>query len=626
MLQSILDYISSPGLIPHGYCLAWSPALLWTLVGAHTVIALAYYSIPIALLRFVKRTPGLTVNWVFVMFGMFIFACGTTHVIAIMDIWVPAYRLDGAAMLITAGLSAATAVMIWPLMPVVSARLHAETAAKAELNAINLRLSEALPLLEQKNRQIEENERRFRMTIEGTPIGLAIVSLEGRWLVVNRALCQMLGYSEQEMLKKSFQDITHPHDLERDMSCVRELLAGRASSYEIEKRYITASGEELQVQLNASLLRDVNGKPLHFISQIQDITRRKQAEAELQRQHHEITVLSELNGVLQSCISLEEIGLPISQACRKLFPESSGAAYLINASRNYLESLAEWGDKHCSEALFAPDDCWALRRGQTLSVNHTIGDGISCKHIHRHGSGVSMCVPMTAQSELIGMLYLEVPVTVAGKAFEDMRAALERHANLVAERVSIAVANLKLRDKLSYQSMRDPLTGLFNRRHLEDVLPRDLARAEREKSGLAVMMIDIDHFKNFNDTHGHEAGDVALTAVARQIEGTSRQGDVACRFGGEEFALVMTHVTQAQALARAKQLCEKVRRLELVARGKILKPATISIGLAMYPDDGASYRGLIDAADRALYRAKHLGRDQVVLADEAPGEDAQVAF
>lgn len=614
MLQSIIEYLSSPGLIPHGYCLAWSPGLLWSLVGAHTVIAVAYYSIPIALLRFVRRQPGLKFNWVFVMFSLFILACGTTHLISIANIWIPLYQLDGAVMMITAGLSAATAIMVWPLMPVASARLSEEATAKNELNASNLRLTEALSLLEKRSQQIEESERRFRATIEGAPIGLAIVSTEGHWLVVNHALVSMLGYSEAELLTMTFQSITHPDDLERDLDHVKELLAGRANAYQMDKRYLTKSGETISVQLNVSLLRDSAGNPIHFISQIQDISQRKAAETKLQKQNHEITVLSELSGVLQSCINLEEVAAPISQACRKLFPQSSGAAYLMNSSRNYLESIVSWGEIHASEALFGPDDCWALRRGQTLSLNHDHADGVSCKHIHKlDPARASLCVPLTAQSDLIGMLYLEMPQVIGRTSFAEARLAMERQAELVAEHISIAVANLKLRDKLSYQSVRDALTGLFNRRHLEEVLPRDIARAEREKSGIAVMMIDVDHFKLFNDTYGHEAGDIALTSVARQIENFSRQGDVACRFGGEEFALVMTRVTEAQAVARAQQLCERIQKLDLIANGKVLKPVTISIGVSMYPEHAGSYRNLIDAADKALYRAKHLGRNQVAI-------------
>lgn len=627
MLQSILDFVSSPGFIPHGVCLTWSPGLLWSMVGAHAVIALSYYSIPIALLLFLRRQPGLRFNWVFVMFSLFIFACGTTHLIAILNIWVPAYRLDGAVMMITAGLSAATAVMVWPLMPAASARLRQEAFSRQELSATNQQLNEALSLLESRNQQIAESERRFRQTFEGAPIGLAIVSLGGRWLGVNRALSLMLGYSEQELLSKTFQEVTHPDDLERDLEQMRDLIAGKATAYQMEKRYITRSGGQVQVQLNVSLMRDSSGKPLHIIAQIQDITQRKQTEQTLQRQNHEVTVLGELNSVLQSCIGLDEISIPVSQACRKLFPQSSGMAYLMNASRNHVESIASWGEPHAGQPLFAPDDCWSLRRGQPFTMRHADCDAIRCKHVGQSGlERASLCIPMSAQGELLGMLYLEFPEKLGLRDFEELRNDIERRGMLLVERISIAVANLKLREKLSYQSVRDPLTGLFNRRHLEDVLPRDLARAERENRGLAVMMIDVDHFKKFNDTYGHEAGDVALTSVARQIEMFCRQGDIACRYGGEEFAIVMPQVNEAQATARAQQLCDRLAGLEIVLRDKLLKTVTISVGVAMYPADGTTARNLIDAADRALYQAKSQGRNRVVLARSQAQERMLLPF
>ena len=591
------------------------------MVGANAVIALSYYSIPLALLLFIRRQPGMKFNWIFVMFSLFIFACGTTHLVAILNIWVPAYRLDGVIMMITAGLSAATAIMVWPLMPVASARLRMEAFSKQELSATNLQLNEALALLESRNQLLVENERRFRLTFEGAPIGLAIVSLGGRWLGVNRALSQMLGYSEQELLSKTFQEITHPDDLDRDLEHVRELVSGKIAAYQLEKRYITRSGGQVHVQLNVSLLRDAADKPLHMIAQIQDITHRKQTEQVLQKQNHEITVLGELNSVLQSCIGLDEVSVPVSQACRRMFPQSSGMAYLMNASRNHVESVVSWGEPHAGQSIFAPDDCWGLRRGQSFLMQHADCDAIRCKHIGNSSlERCSLCIPMTAQGELLGMLYLEFPEMIGSRGFAELRPDIERRAMLLAERISIAVANLKLREKLSYQSVRDPLTGLFNRRHLEDVLPRDLARAEREKRGLAVMMIDVDHFKKFNDTYGHEAGDVALTSVARQLEMFCRQSDIACRFGGEEFAIVMPQVTVAQAQARAQQLCDRMAGLEIVVRDKLLKTITISVGVAMYPDDGVTARNLIDAADRALYQAKNLGRNRVVVA-HTPGPD-----
>jgi PAS domain S-box-containing protein len=274
MLQAIIDFLSSPGL-PHGYCLTWSPKLLWTMVGSHAVIALSYYSIPIALLRFVRNQPGLNVNWAFVMFAVFILACGTTHLIAILNIWIPAYRLDAAAMAITAGASAATAIMIWPLMPIASARLHAEAAANEELKKSNARLADALSLVEQRNREIEESEHRFRLAIEGAPIGLAIVDLEGRFLVVNRSLFSMLGYSEEELLKKTFHDITHSDDPEADLELLKGLLLDRVSSY---PKLLGLRKDGSQFPIEVALSSFASGADDRVIAMVKDVSEARRAE------------------------------------------------------------------------------------------------------------------------------------------------------------------------------------------------------------------------------------------------------------------------------------------------------------------------------------------------------------
>ena len=189
-------------------------------------------------------------------------------------------------------------------------------------------------------------------------------------------------------------------------------------------------------------------------------------------------------------------------------------------------------------------------------------------------------------------------------------------AKLVAARVGIALANLALRETLRNQSIRDPLTGLYNRRHLEESLSRDFARAERDAGPIAVLMIDVDHFKRFNDEHGHTLGDIALRRVADEIAAFCRRGDLASRYGGEEFTVVMTQISENEALARAEALCAQIRRVRVETRNHRMLSVTISIGVAHFPTHGETPAQILDAADRALYRAKRDGRDRVVSASQ----------
>ncbi|MBX6420445.1 MAG: EAL domain-containing protein [Nevskia sp.] len=293
MLQSIDHWLAGVGLLPHGYCIAWQPALLWSLVISNVIIGLSYYAIPVALGWFVRREKDLRFNWIFWLFAAFIFACGTTHFIDAVSIWWPIYRLDAAVLDLTAGVSLLTGVLIWPLIPKVSQFLHQRRRALAALDESNQRLFASLRQMQLKQAQIEENERRFRLILENAPIGMAIVGLDGRFLHVNRALCAMLGYEEPELLAKTFQEITHPGDLAQDLAHVQALIEGRGETYRMEKRYFTRSGAILHIQLDVSILRDAAGRPLYFISQIQDVSEAKRITEQLayQASHDALTGL-----------------------------------------------------------------------------------------------------------------------------------------------------------------------------------------------------------------------------------------------------------------------------------------------------------------------------------------------
>ena len=624
MLQLLADWVGSSSFLPHGYCFAWDPLLLWTMVSAHTLIGISYFSIPITLFLFVRRQKDLRFNVLFVMFGMFILACGTTHFIDLLNIWVPVYRIDAAAEALTAGISMATALMMWPLLPQVSAFLAAQRQTRIEMQDLNTRLAESLRQIQLRRQDAEQSERRFRLTFESAPIGLAMVGLDGRMIDVNEALCTMLGYTEPEVLSRNFRDITHPDDLQADVQHFNELLDGRGSSYRMEKRYLHKLGHVIHAQLDVALLRDDQGRPLHFISQVQDISHRMSAEAELvssrqqleagyhrlERQNEEIITLGELSAVLQACQNFEEMIAPMSSYGARLFPRWSGALYLMHASRNYLECVVRFGNPDLSEPVFGNNACWSLRRGEMQWQGE---GGLRCGHVHPQAAGRAiLCVPVTAQGETIGIGYLQAQAGMSAEELDETREHVERLAGMVADRVGIAIANVKLRESLRLQSIRDPLTGLLNRRYLEESLPRELGLARREEQALAVLMIDVDHFKRFNDTYGHDTGDQALRIVGGLFASQFRGSDIACRFGGEEFCIVLPGAGRNEAVARAEQLCARVRELSVMHHGNVVGTLTISVGIAVSPEHGDSMEVLLEAADAALYQAKRGGRDRAV--------------
>ncbi len=332
------------------------------------------------------------------------------------------------------------------------------------------------------------------------------------------------------------------------------------------------------------------------------------AMARVDRLSEQRHALSRYSGMLQSCESRDEVIQLTIDTIRTLAPEASGQCYLLRASQDFYESVASFGDRVTStvDSLLA-HDCWALRRGQPhlLRGGH---DGPRCQHLDippPEGSA-SLCVPLVAQGTPIGLLHVDAPAD--GDAAGQDAGLIGQ----IAEQLGLAIANLQLRETLRTQSLRDPLTGLFNRRYLEVSLARELQRCERRGLPLSVLMLDVDHFKRFNDTHGHAAGDALLGTVGRLIQAGVRAEDIACRYGGEEFTLVMPELDAAGVIARAEQLRRTIGMTTLQHAGRTLGPVTVSIGIATHPGDGTTPELLMQVADTMLYQAKAEGRDRVL--------------
>jgi diguanylate cyclase (GGDEF)-like protein len=336
---------------------------------------------------------------------------------------------------------------------------------------------------------------------------------------------------------------------------------------------------------------------------------------ELRERNQEVIFLSQMSSFLQTCASSEEACTAIARFGPQLFPHEAGTIFIFHASRNYLEVAATWGGAPGDEEMFQPNDCWALRRGRLHSAG-TQDNAIVCSHVARHGGQLQpyICAPMMAQGDTLGLLYLEGRRSADGKVTA-VSTGKEQLATAVAEQIALALSNLKLRETLRQQSVRDPLTGLYNRRFLEEALDRELARLERKNLPLALIMIDVDNFKHFNDTFGHEAGDAVLRDLGGILQRHVRGSDIACRYGGEEFTVVLPEATLDIGRQRAEMLREAVRELRLVHDGKSLGAVTLSLGVACFPEHGRRRDHLLQVADAALYEAKNGGRNRVVVSN-----------
>jgi len=331
------------------------------------------------------------------------------------------------------------------------------------------------------------------------------------------------------------------------------------------------------------------------------------------RQTAEITQISEIGSLLQACSSREEVFRLLPERMHRLFPDAVGSIFLLNASRNRVDTVAHWGSDAVS-SLATPGDCWALRRGAVHI--HARGPSPSrCSHFL--GEGDSLCIPLFAGGEAIGILALQdsfAASTLESDPRSDRMARRLQLARSAAEHVALAIANLGLRESLRVQAVRDPLTGLYNRRYMQEFLEHELHAARRKQRPVAVLMLDLDHFKRFNDTFGHSAGDRMLAGVAEIFLRSVRADDVACRYGGEEFTLILPECSLQQALARAEDIRLRVAENRQLHEGPSVKPVTVSIGVAAFPETTDRVDLLLKLADEALYRAKRDGRNRVAQA------------
>jgi diguanylate cyclase (GGDEF)-like protein len=364
-----------------------------------------------------------------------------------------------------------------------------------------------------------------------------------------------------------------------------------------------------------------------------ELARRSRSELQvlastLERHVIDIAMLKEMGDLLQACLTSDEAYAVIARMARQLFPAEDGALYILNDARNLVEAVAVWGAVLPDQPTFMPADCLGLQSGHLKLVERettaaACGTGShplpACHHVQPPKLVAYVCAPLVAQGNAFGVFHLRCgretgqtsPSKVPGQWFTGAKLQL---VQTVVDSLVMALGNVKLRETLRQQSIHDEVTGLFNRRYMEEMLERELQRATRAKCPVGIIMLDVDHFKKINDTFGHEAGDIVLREIGECLLTQIREEDIACRFGGEEFTLIMPTASPAVTQQRAEQLREKMKRLTVQFHGQTLGPITVSQGVAAFPGHGASIQTLLRTADTALYRAKLEGRDRVVVA------------
>ncbi|WP_417684230.1 diguanylate cyclase [Roseibium sp.] len=318
--------------------------------------------------------------------------------------------------------------------------------------------------------------------------------------------------------------------------------------------------------------------------------------------------LQELGSLLSVTKNVREAGEVLCAGLPALLPAQAGALALINNSRDLMIIEQEWGSFWKKGDFVPPDACWALRKN---AVHHSVQENLPCAHLAKHQEHNVVCIPLLAQGEVLGVIHLK---EAEQRPFSPMELEV---AKAIGKETAIAISNLKLRETLEQQALHDPLTGLYNRRYLEERFESLVAQSKRDSLPFWILVIDVDHFKNYNDQHGHDAGDFVLIQLAKLLKRKASKANIACRLGGEEFAVVLPGYGHEEAAALAEDIRSETEGLSMMFEGRHLGCVTISGGLSTYPSDGEQLANLLKVADEHLYLAKRSGRNRICCSQTA---------
>lgn len=469
---------------------------------------------------------------------------------------------------------------------------------------------------------LSQTQERFKLISEHISDLIVLFDPTGMISYASPSFKHALGYEPEELLGANVFSFIHPDDVEMVRSYIYPRLLKGDDLERIDYRARCKDSSYIWLETGAQPIYNANGSVENLVASSRDVTERKKTEhelqsaqiqlahriAELEIRTQELNLLTEMTNMLQICASTSEAISVIAQYANDLFPGVGGVLYTQTADENVMKGGAFWGN-YTGEPEINHKDCWGLRRGRI----HTTQDSQSnlyCRHMGFPQPSSSICVPVMSSGQAIGLLSLQTPLDAP-----TLTVAQQKLAAATAEQIGLALSNLNLRQNLREMAIRDSLTGLYNRHFLEETLETELNRAQRSGKSIGLIMLDLDHFKELNSVYGHPNVDQMLREFGAMLKRSIRSGDIACRYGGDEFLLILPETSIAIAQQRAEQIRIQVKGL--VIQGDNLEPrnASASIGVACWPQHGKTSLRLLNIVDAALFKAKQGGGDQVVLAE-----------
>ncbi|MEH1946149.1 MAG: diguanylate cyclase [Nostoc sp.] len=572
--------------------------IYWNCIIAHSITAFSYFGIPIIIGVFFAKTKATIPSkfWLaFLLSGGFVLFCGFHHFLAIFEPYMAVSLLHLGVLDVMAFISLSALLYLMP------------TAYQ---------IVEAIAKSQEDTRKLQRSQQMQQLFLDQGPFGAYIKDEQSRVLYYNQEIQSIFSVDSQEWLGKTDSEfLPDPEEGQRVMENDRVVLKTLRPLKLIEEVKVPGNNQpcywlsfKFPFSDYATGAYRIGGISIDITESIEaqrsltDLNRQLEEKTlELEAKKQELIYLSDMTDMLYSCDSKDEVYQVVALTCSKLFPNMSGCVCIISNSKNYVQINSIWGSEKISKEIFSLSDCWALRRGK-LNLLSPRNTGLICSHLIEPVSGAHLCVPLFGQGEVVGILHIYAP--------EEISPEVQQTSEIIARTLGIALNNLSIKQRLTHENLRDGMTQLFNQSYMQSITEQRLAEAERSGQPLSIIFLDIDNFKSYNSRYGHVTANIVLQGLAKLLLKSIRSFDIACRWGGEEFVIVMPNMTLETLRKRVEQLRLDIEQMQLKDGDRLLEGITASFGIAV-SEPGITVKDFLNRANQAMLEAKRTGKNRV---------------